>query len=191
MLRSVQFMVYGSSNFGSAGFEAMANKEVDGDHSNKRYCVTGGNAGIGFEVCSRLAKTGAHVLMVARNRERGEEAVKSIGLPNVELALCDVSKQSDVAALIAQIEALDVLILNAGSLFSDDKWEETDEGIERTLATNVLNNVQLIEGLIPILKQSDDPRVVLVASGGGLTEPLAKNEEEYSHGTFSGMTAYA
>ena len=89
------------------------------------------------------------------------------------------------------LEQLDVLILNAGSLFSDDKWEETEDGIERTLATNVVNNVQLIEGLMPVLKKSGDPRVILVASGGGLTEPLVKSEEEYRQGKFTGMTAYA
>lgn len=52
-------------------------------------------------------------------------------------------------------------------------------GIERTLATNVLNNVQLTEGLLPVLRQSKDARIIFVSSGGGLTEALPKSDAEY------------
>merc|ERR1711916_95648 len=193
MLRSIQFMMYGSSNFGKNGFAAMQNTEAIAEFNlaGKTIMVTGGNGGLGFETCRMLADTQATVLMVARSEERGRAAVEKIGAPNVKLMLCDVSRQDAVAQLIEQVDSLDVPILNAGTLFSDDRYEENADGVERTLATNVLNNVQLVDGLLPVLKKSADPRVIFVSSGGGLTEPLATNKAEYDAGKFTGMTAYA
>lgn len=190
-MRSIQFMIYGSSNFGHSGYVNMKNKEdiASFDLTGKTIMVTGGNSGLGFDACKMLARTHANILLVARSEERGAKAVEEIGAPNVKLMLCDVSRQDSVQQLIGKVDALDVLILNAGTLFPD-VYEEVD-GIERTLATNVVNNVQLIDGLLPVLKKSDDPRVILVSSGGGLTESLCKNKEEYNAGKFSGMTAYA
>ena len=137
---STQFIAYGWLNFGKSGFvnglkrvpEDLSQISLDG----RSVLVTGGNAGLGFEVCKMLALTGAHVFMVVRSLERGLEAQKQIGLPNVQVLKCDVSKQEDVAALIKQVEKLDILILNAGTLFSNERVEI--EGVERTLATNVV-----------------------------------------------------
>merc|ERR1712065_114954 len=149
MLRSIQFMMYGSSNFGKNGFAAMQNTEAIAEFNlaGKTIMVTGGNGGLGFETCRMLADTQATVLMVARSEELGRAAVEKIGAPNVKLMLCDVSRQDAVAQLIEQVDSL-----------------------------NVLNNVQLVDGLLPVLKKSADPRVIFVSSGGGLTEPLATNK---------------
>lgn len=50
----------------------------------------------------------------------------------------------------------------------------------------MVNNVQLIDGLLPVLRKSNDARVILVTSGGGLTEKLARNDSEYEQkGTYS------
>merc|ERR1711991_366232 len=72
MLRSIQFMMYGSSNFGKNGFAAMQNTEAiaEFDLAGKTIMVTGGNGGLGFETCRMLADTQATVLMVARSEER-------------------------------------------------------------------------------------------------------------------------
>jgi len=188
-MKSVQFLFYGYRNFGSDGFNNMKNKEELPDMTNKTVMVTGGNAGLGFDVCKRLASLNANVLLVARNEERGKKAVEDIGKDNVKLLLCDVSIQSQVHQLIEQVPALDVLILNAGILPKDERVEV--EGVERVLATNIVNNVILTEGLMEKLKASEDGRVIIISSGGGLTEPLCKNEQEYEAGKFTGMTAYA
>merc|ERR1711991_448533 len=73
MLRSIQFMMYGSSNFGKNGFAAMQNTEAIAEFNlaGKTIMVTGGNGGLGFETCRMLADTQATVLMVARSEERG------------------------------------------------------------------------------------------------------------------------
>merc|ERR1711991_163633 len=193
MLRATQFMVYGGLNFGQAGYRAKKNDDQLADLSmtGKTVMVTGGNAGIGFEVCKTMALAqNANVIMIARNQERGQAAVAEIGSDKVELRLCDVSRQDSVAELVAGVETpLDVLVLNAGVLGPDER-EEVD-GVERTLATNIVSNTQLIEGLLPALRRSADPRVIFVASGGGLTEKLCTTEAAYEEGSFSGMTAYA
>jgi NAD(P)-dependent dehydrogenase (short-subunit alcohol dehydrogenase family) len=93
--------------------------------------VTGGNAGLGFDVCKTLANLNANVLLVARNEERGKKAVADINKENVQLLLCDVSIQKQVHDLIAQVPSLDVLVLNAGILPADERVEV--EGVERVL----------------------------------------------------------
>merc|ERR1711991_1080036 len=59
MLRSIQFMMYGSSNFGKNGFAAMQNTEAIAEFNlaGKTIMVTGGNGGLGFETCRMLADT--------------------------------------------------------------------------------------------------------------------------------------
>merc|ERR1711991_393581 len=127
--------------------------------------------------------------IVARRKEAGEEAVEKLKemVPNsqVSLKLCDVSVEEDVSRLIEEIKALkrlDYLVLNAGVMLTEKEPQYT--------ATNVVSNVQMIDALLPKLKQSPDPRVILVASGGGITEPLVLNDKDYLRG-FDGTTAYA
>jgi len=84
---------------------------------------------------------------------------------------------------------LDVLIHNAGVLPATRT--ETGEGHEVTLATHVLGPVLLTECLLPILARSDDPRVILMSSGGMYTQSLPVDDPEYRAGRYSGATAYA
>merc|ERR1711916_300763 len=167
MLRSIQFMMYGSSNFGKNGFAAMQNTEAIAEFNlaGKTIMVTGGNGGLGFETCRMLADTQATVLMVARSEERGRAAVEKIGAPNVKLMLCDVSRQDAVAQLIEQVDSLDVPILNAGTLFSDDRYEENAYGVERTLATNVPQQCPARRRPAARAEKVGRPRVIFVSSG--------------------------
>merc|ERR1712065_74346 len=77
MLASVQFLWYGSSHFGRAGYAAIESpRALDKiDLSGKTILVTGGNAGLGYAACSRLGAMNADVILVARNEERGSKAV--------------------------------------------------------------------------------------------------------------------
>ncbi len=195
MFRTAQWLAYGYMHFGRSGYATGLKAEGEDvekvDMRKKTVFVTGGNAGLGFETCARLARMGATVLMAVRSEAKGEEAKKKIGLDNVHVVLCDVASQESVRQLIAQVSQLDVLILNAGSLFPDGERKENDDGVELTLATNVLNNVQLVEGLLPLLRQSGG-RVVFVSSGGGLLEGLCRSDASYEQkGKFEGAVAYS
>jgi len=70
--------------------------------------------------------------------------------------------------------------------------EETPDGIESTLATNTLSTFLFTMLLLPTLKKSTDPRVIIVSSGGMLTEKLRVREKyEKMSGEWLGRTTYA
>ncbi|KAJ0927947.1 putative (+)-neomenthol dehydrogenase [Helianthus annuus] len=90
----------------------------------QRYAVvTGGNRGIGLEICRQLATNGVKVILTSRNHSRGEEAVKKLnesGLSDVVFHQLDTNDPSSIACLAkfvqTQFGKLDILINNAGEL---------------------------------------------------------------------------
>ncbi|KAL7602780.1 hypothetical protein Lser_V15G15750 [Lactuca serriola] len=84
----------------------------------KKRCavVTGGNKGIGFEICRQLAVNGIEVILTARNESRGIEAVKKLhdsGLPNIVFHQLDINDPRSIERLTKFIETnlkkLDIL----------------------------------------------------------------------------------
>ena len=137
-----------------------------------RICViTGSNSGIGKETAIGLAKMGATIVMVVRDRERGEKAqteiVKQTGNDSVDLMICDLSSMSSIRHFAEEFkkkyDRLDVLINNAGAVFN--KRELTPEGFERTLAVNYLGPFLLTHELMDLLKSSAPSRIINVSSG--------------------------
>lgn len=84
--------------------------------------VTGGNKGIGFEICKQLASNGVKVVLTARDEKRGLEAVeklKDFGLSHlVVFHQLDVTDPASVASLSDFVKTkfgkLDILVNNAG-----------------------------------------------------------------------------
>ena len=70
------------------------------DLTNKTIIVTGANSGIGKAASIQLAKLGAHIVMMCRNRERGEQALADVKAAansgKVELILVDMASQASV-----------------------------------------------------------------------------------------------
>jgi retinol dehydrogenase-14 len=144
---------------------------ASGGMHGKVVMVTGANAGIGKEISLALAGMGATLVMVSRDRERGEAArndvIASTANQQVELQLADLSSQESIRTLTHRFEAthdrLDVLVNNAG--MSLPKRHETVDGIETVFATNHLGPFLLTNLLLPVLKASAPSRVVTVSSG--------------------------
>src|ERR1051325_9742402 len=138
--------------------------------SGKVYLVTGANSGIGKETALALAKMGARVVMVSRDRARGEAALQEIkqqsGNTALELMLCDLSSQKPTRQFADEFKAthdgLDVLVNNAG--VSLRKRTLTADGIEATFAINHLGYFLLTHLLLDLLKRSAPSRIVNVAS---------------------------
>ena len=138
--------------------------------ADKICLVTGGNSGIGKSVALGLAKMGATVVVVSRNKEKGETAVTDIveksGNKNVELIQADMSSQNSIHQLVdefrARHEKLHLLINNAGVYLT--KRSETEDGLESTLAVNHLGPFLLTSLLVDILKASAPSRIVNVTS---------------------------
>lgn len=146
----------------------MANEKID--MSGKVCLITGANAGIGRVTAERLAALGATVVMVCRNRQKGEAALKEIraksGNANIELLVADLSSQAEIRGLAEQFKAthrrLDVLLNNAG-VYLPDRQLSVD-GLEMTFAVNHLAYFLLTNLLLEVLKESAPSRIVSVSS---------------------------
>ena len=131
--------------------------------------VTGGTSGIGKATAMALAAMGADVVVVGRDRERGERAAEEIRAQTggrVDLALADLSSQAEVRNLAEEFkrryDRLDVLVNNAGLVQSTRT--ETVDGLESTFAINHLAPFLLTNLLLDVLKKSAPSRVVTVSS---------------------------
>jgi NAD(P)-dependent dehydrogenase (short-subunit alcohol dehydrogenase family) len=171
----------------------MAEQNVGLD---KRICVvTGANSGIGKEISRGLAAEGWKVLMVTRDRERGEAAqedvVATTGNQDVELLLCDLSSQRRIRELASTILErclrLDLLVNNAGLTLG--KRVVTEDGLETTFAVNHLAPFLLTNLLLSRIQESAPARIVTVSSDA---HRGAKIDFDDPNGekSFSGWRAY-
>ena len=141
----------------------------------KTALVTGGNRGIGFEVCRQLAARGFAVLLTARDAEKSRAAaakLKSVG--RVEPVVLDVANASSIEKAVADVSSrydwLDVLINNAGINY--DTWEtvenaEIDGTVIETIRTNLLGPWRMCQAFLPLLRKSRAGRIVNVSSESG------------------------
>src|SRR5918995_668077 len=146
--------------------------EKPGSAMDDKVClITGATSGIGKATAMGLASIGASVVMVGRDRGRGEAALAEIkeGSSNasVDLMLADLSSQEDIHRLADEFKEayprLDVLINNAGVIRG--RRVTTADGLETTFAVNHLAYFLLTNLLLDVLEASAPSRIVNVASG--------------------------
>jgi NAD(P)-dependent dehydrogenase (short-subunit alcohol dehydrogenase family) len=133
--------------------------------------VTGANSGIGKATALALAQRGATVVMVCRDRARGEQARSEIITTSrntaVDLLQADLSSQQSIRQLVEDFQHhyphLHVLINNAGASFP--RRRESVDGVEMTFAVNYLAPFLLTHLLLDVLKASTPARIVNVSSG--------------------------
>ena len=155
------------------------------DLSGTRAVVTGGNSGIGFQTVKELARAGAHVVLAARDVERGKQAAHRIELacPGAtvsvgELDLARITSIREFAATV--VEPLDLLINNAG-VMAPPRRRSTADGFELQFGTNHLGHYVLTGLLLPSLLAAAHPRVVTVSSlahFGGNVDVVHGNAED-------------
>jgi NAD(P)-dependent dehydrogenase (short-subunit alcohol dehydrogenase family) len=140
--------------------------------SGKVIIVTGATSGLGKEATEILANKNAMVIMAIRNIAKGQQVVEEIKQQNanaqIEMIPLDLSRLSSVNTFvdefITKYDRLDVLINNAGIMFSP--YEETTEGFELQMGTNHFGHFALTDQLMSILKKTPNSRVVVTSSLG-------------------------
>jgi len=178
----------------------MENK-MNYDLTGKTIIITGANSGIGKAASMQLAGMGANVVMMCRNRERGELALQDVRAVakggQVELILVDMSSQESVRNAVNEFlnkhSRLDVLIHNAANFDHRQKKPViTEDGLENVFATNHVNICLMTQLLLDKLKKSAPSRIITVASKGLVTYPFLDIEFDNLKGEkkFSMQHAY-
>jgi NAD(P)-dependent dehydrogenase (short-subunit alcohol dehydrogenase family) len=164
--------------------------------AEKTVLVTGATAGLGLESSVKLARLGARLVLVGRDPERLEAAVREVGARSGSAAisglLCDFSSQASVRALaegfLSQHARLHILVNNAATVSA--RRQLTAEGMERTFAVNHLGSFLLTRLLVDRLRESAPARIVNVTSVVHRDCPLDPGDLQLEKG-YSLMRAYA
>ncbi len=140
------------------------------DLSGKTVVITGSNSGLGLASSHALAAKGAHVIMTARDEQRGWAAKAKVehALPgaSVEVRRLDTSSLESVRSFAKDFSGpLDILLNNAGIMAIP--FSRSVDGYEMHLATNHLGHFALTASLLESLKAAPAARVVTISSVAG------------------------
>jgi NAD(P)-dependent dehydrogenase (short-subunit alcohol dehydrogenase family) len=145
--------------------------------------VTGGNRGIGLEICRQLARAGMHVILTARDEAKGKAAAKKLGVESHQL---DVDSDESVKAFARWIKdthgRCDVLINNAGVMLDPRGSRVLDSKIETyrdTLETNLIGPLRMIQAIAPLMKKQGYGRIVNMSSGQGQLSDMGVGTPAY------------
>lgn len=145
--------------------------------------VTGGNRGIGFEVCRQLAGQGLRVVLTARDGEKARRAAGEIpGALPFTLDVTDPEGPGKLSAFLdKETGGVDVLVNNAG-VFLDRSHGGVGipmEIVRETLDVNVIGPWQLSQAVIPFMRKRGYGRIVNVSSGLGAMSEMAGGYPSY------------
>tara|TARA_B100000401_G_scaffold374328_1_gene273985 strand:- start:376 stop:1215 length:840 start_codon:yes stop_codon:yes gene_type:complete len=161
----------------------------------KNIIITGATDGIGLAAAKSIASKGYHVGLVGRNSDKGKKAMEEIiahsGNENLDFFQCDLSLVRNVKDLADRIKQryskIDVLLNNAGG--ANKTKQITPEGLEKTFATNQMNYFVLSTELLNIISESNDGRIVNVASNAHIGAEVDYDNIN-SEKSFSAWTSY-
>ena len=146
--------------------------------------VSGGNRGIGLEVCRQLAERGYAVIMGSRDEENGRVAAEGLEW-NVIPQQLDVADAGSVDRMAAFLEdefgRLDILVNNAG-ISNDEGQRGVDADLDRvkeSLEANLFGAWRLCEMAIPLMRRNGYGRIVNVSTGLAALEDMGGGSPGY------------
>jgi len=164
--------------------------------AGRTVVVTGATSGLGKAAALDIVRLGADLVLVGRNPEKTEgvrsEISEATGNESIRSEIADLSLMTEIRELADRLLGggpIHVLVNNAGTLFNDRSV--TSEGIESTLATNLLGHFLLTNLLIPRLIESAPSRIINVASGGMYGQRISISNLQNDQGEYKGSAAYA
>jgi NAD(P)-dependent dehydrogenase (short-subunit alcohol dehydrogenase family) len=161
----------------------------------KTIVATGATSGIGEAAVLELAGLGARIVVVARDEARAQATMRKLEAKAPKLGhrmhLADLSSMAETrkvgAAIAASEPRIDVLINNAGALFSERRV--TPEGLEQTFALNHMAYFVLTEALRDNLVASTPSRVVSTSSSAHQGASLDFDDLQSAKG-YGGLKVY-
>jgi NAD(P)-dependent dehydrogenase (short-subunit alcohol dehydrogenase family) len=150
--------------------------------------VTGGNRGIGLEVCRRLGALGYRVLLTGRDERAVRDAADRLGREGgtIEPRLLDVTDEPGIRSLAEAVESerggVDVLVNNAAVLLgeNDSVLTAPPDDFRRSMEANVLGPLVLCQALMPGMLRRRYGRIVNVSSGAGQLAGMTDYAPAYS-----------
>jgi NAD(P)-dependent dehydrogenase (short-subunit alcohol dehydrogenase family) len=146
--------------------------------------VSGGNRGIGLEVCRQLAERGYAVIMGSRDEENGRVAAEGLEW-NVIPQQLDVADAGSVDRMAAFLEdefgRLDILVNNA-AISNDEGQRGVDADLDRvkeSLEANLFGAWRLCEMAIPLMRRNGYGRIVNVSTGLAALEDMGGGSPGY------------
>ncbi len=193
-------VVPGFSRIGLAIRSRLLPEYTADDHpglDGRTILITGATSGIGYAAAVALARRGAAVHFLARDRGRAERAQRGIaaasGSTSISYGLADLEDLDAVRAFARQFcathDRLDVLIHNAGAIHTEFRTDTA--GTELTIVGQVVAPFLLTRMLMPALLAATPSRVIAVSSGGMYTQRLDPGTLQLPASRYRGVTAYA
>jgi NAD(P)-dependent dehydrogenase (short-subunit alcohol dehydrogenase family) len=161
----------------------------------KTVVITGGTSGIGQVAAETLAKMGARIILIARDKSRTDATLARLSSVGPGIAHCaffaDLTRLAEMKRVAAQIVdqelVIDVLINNAGAVFSRRRL--TEDGIEYTFALNHIAYFVVTEGLRERLLAAKTARIINTASAAHQGASLDFDDLQ-SEKSFGAIKAY-
>ena len=156
----------------NAKLKKLFQQKVNG----KTIIVTGASSGIGLTVSKYLAQAGAHVLLLARTKDKLDEVKAEIEAEGGKASVfpCDLNDMESIDAvskeILASVDHIDILINNAGRSIRRAVHESVDRfhDFERTMQLNYFGAVRLVLNLLPHMMQRKDGHIINISSIGVL-----------------------
>ncbi|MDI6621114.1 SDR family NAD(P)-dependent oxidoreductase [Acinetobacter junii] len=156
----------------NAKLKKLFQQKVNG----KTIIVTGASSGIGLTVSKYLAQAGAHVLLLARTKEKLDEVKAEIEAEGGKASVfpCDLNDMESIDAvskeILAAVDHIDILVNNAGRSIRRAVHESVDRfhDFERTMQLNYFGAVRLVLNILPHMMQRKDGQIINISSIGVL-----------------------
>ena len=133
--------------------------------------ITGATDGIGKEAAIELAKKGCNLILIGRNKEKGEKVVEQIrkvaeNYVDIDYFTADLMLMKEVSRVADEVSRkypkIDILLNNVGAYFAFRGV--TEEGFERTFALNHLGYFLMTKKLLPLVEKSNYKSCLLYTS---------------------------
>ena len=153
--------------------------------------VSGANRGIGFEIVRQLARLGILAVIGARDAREGLAAAETLKPEGIDIPVValDVNEEGSAARAVSEVMRiygrLDFLLNKAAILidapggFKASLFDLTSDTLRRTMETNLLGPVRLIQAAAPLMREQAYGRIVNISSGAGQLSDMGSGYPAY------------
>jgi short-subunit dehydrogenase len=140
------------------------------DFKNQVILITGASSGIGKEAAIEFAKLGANIVLVARKKDKLEQAANELKKFDTSILVCqcDVSKRDQVKEMskivLEKFGSIDILVNNAGFAIYGSVSDLTIDEIESQMETNYFGMIYCTKNFLPLMLKKNSGHIVNVAS---------------------------